>query len=505
MLSFPSSCNDLSSPGYFPPSPGLPESEGGKADLSQLLSEKDSLREKNQELAMKISEMENENQSLRKVLLENNKLDTKLKVDLNNISVECEKLKYEIENVDYDSLESRLSPVEDDISEDTIASDDMKDTKAGFQQEIEKLNQIISQMKERLRVVNKNLFDSADKDVTIEQLREEVAVKENEIQALNEKENLLNDQLNALTQQVKDKEEKFKDTSNDITALKTEKDELQSNIKSIKEELNQFREANVNKDHEIQSIKLELLESEKHVKRVEHLEHTLKETLERYEKLKEDFEIQNDNLSSEKVNLSKQIGENEFLLKEKDDQINQLKEALVQKEDNSSVLTIKVAELNQALTDIKAMNEMFLNTAREKEKELNISKKISSQLEKEKEEMIKSVEKLSSECNNLKEKLTETEAKCSSLMGEISRLEAELSQRLEATEELTRELQMAQMDNNKDDDSPLVQVIINIYFGIMERKRSSGVSLYFHSRFSPIFIPCGVPLPCGSNIDIFLT
>ena len=254
---------------------------------------------------------------------------------------------------------------------------------------------------------------------------------------------------------------------------------IHSNIESIKEELNQFREANVNKDHEIQFIKLELLESEKHVKRVEHLEHTLKETLERYEKLKEDFEIQNDKLGSEKVNLSKQIGENEFLLKEKDDQINQLKEALVQKEDNSSVLTIKVAELNQALADIKGMNEMFLNTAREKKKELNISKKLSTQLEKEKEEMIKSVEKLSSECNNLKEKLTETEAKCSSLMGEISRLEAELSQRLEATEELTRELQMAQMDNNKDDDSPLVQVIININFGIMKRKRSSGFRRIF--------------------------
>ncbi len=464
MISFPSSCNDLSSPGYFPASPGVPDNEAGKGDLSQLLSEKDSLREKNQELAMKISEMENENQSLRKVLLENNKLDTKLKVDLNNISVECEKLKYEIENVDYDSLESRLTPVEDETSEDTtIASDEMNHTKSGFQQEIEKLNQIISQMKERLRVVNKNLFDSADKDITIEQLREEVVVKENEIQALNEKENLLNDQINSLTQQVKDKEEKFTDASNDITALKIGKDELQTNIQSIKEELYQSREAIVNKDHEIQSIKFELAESEKHVKRVEHLEHELKDTLEKYEKLKEDFGLQNDNLSSEKVSLSKQLGENEFLLKEKDDQINQLKEAVVQKEDNSSILSNKVDDLNQALTDIKGMNEMFLNTAREKEKELNVSKKLTSQLVKEKEDLSVSVERLSSECNNLKEKLTETEAKCSSLMNEISRLEAELSQRLEVTEELSRELQMAQMDShNKDEDSPLVQVIINI-------------------------------------------
>ena len=460
MISFPSSCNDLSSPGYFPASPGVPDNEAGKGDLSQLLSEKDSLREKNQELAMKISEMENENQSLRKVLLENNKLDTKLKVDLNNISVECEKLKYEIENVDYDSLESRLTPVEDETSEDTtIASDEMNDTKSGFQQEIEKLNQIISQMKERLRVVNKNLFDSADKDITIEQLREEVVVKENEIQALNEKENLLNDQINSLTQQVKDKEEEFTDASNDITALKIAKDELQTNIQSIKEEFYQFREAIVNKDHEIQSIKFELAESEKHVKRVEHLEHELKDTLEKYEKLKEDFGLQNDNLSSEKVSFSKQLGENEFLLKEKDDQINQLKEALVQKEDNSSILSNKVDDLNQALTDIKGMNEMFLNTAREKEKELNVSKKLTSQLVKEKEDLSVSVERLSSECNNLKEKLTETEAKCSSFMIEISRLEAELSQRLEVTEELSRELQMAQMDSNKDEDSPLVQVI----------------------------------------------
>merc|ERR1719457_282466 len=45
-------------------------------------------------------------------------------------------------------------------------------------------------------------------------------------------------------------------------------------------------------------------------------------------------------------------------------------------------------------------------------------------------------------------------------MIEISRLEAELSQRLEVTEELSRELQMAQMDShNKDEDSPLVQVL----------------------------------------------
>ena len=66
-------------------------------------------------------------------------------------------------------------------------------SKKEFQHEVEKLNQTIIQMKERLRVVNKNLFDSADKDFQIEQLKEEIAVKETEIQALNEKENLLND------------------------------------------------------------------------------------------------------------------------------------------------------------------------------------------------------------------------------------------------------------------------------------------------------------------------
>ena len=460
VISFASSCND---PDYKLKSPseeyslGFPEklSPGPEqsADLCQLLSEKDSLREKNKELVTKISEMENENQSLRQVLEENNKLDTKLKDDLTNISVECEKLKQEMENVDNDAdgSESRLTPVEPVKEQEG----DQQSSKKEFQLEIEKLNQTIIQMKERLRAVNKNLFDAADKDFQIEQLKEDLAVKETESQALTEKETLLNDKLNVLIQQVNERDESLKDSAIEVNALKADKDSLKESVVSVKEELMQSREENVSRQHDVQSIRLELAEAEKQVKRNIELEEQLKHSIEKYEDLKVESETYAEKLYSEKESLLKQIQDNDLKYVGKENDITQLKDVILQKD-------TKVEELNQALSDIKGMNEMFLNTAREKEKELNISKKLSLQLQKEKGVLEGNLDKVLTENNQLKEQIADTQAKCRNYAEEISRLEAELAERLENTEQLSRELQMSQSESQEE--SPLVQVNQKIFY-----------------------------------------
>eukprot|EP00088_Acartia_fossae_P054777 TRINITY_DN6322_c0_g1_i16.p1 TRINITY_DN6322_c0_g1~~TRINITY_DN6322_c0_g1_i16.p1 ORF type:complete len:1229 (-),score=429.49 TRINITY_DN6322_c0_g1_i16:385-4071(-) len=440
---------------------------GFPPDLNQLLSEKDSLTEKNKELASKISEMESENNSLRLVLQQNNKVDTKLKDDLTNISVECEKLKQEIQNVEFDggAAVTRLTPLPHTLADSTQESCNNSENgnhqevgnKINFQDEIGKLNSTIADMRERLKAVNKNLFECADKDVMIDQLKEELTVKESEIQALNEKESLLNDKLNVLSQQIKTRDQNMKDSTNKLESMESDNTGLQATIQNLKQELNQSQEKCINIEGQMKALNVKIIDLENDLRVKMESEKQLTESQADYKELtqkaNEDIEKQKMKMDS----LQKSLEENKLILEEKEKQIDQMKELVVEKENENSAMKKKQDELNEALKDLKGMNEMFLNTAREKEKELTAKKKALTELESQEANLRAHCDKIGKENTDLRGQLSDNETRVSSLSGEISRLEAELASRLDIEAALTQELQKAQMEASEE--SPLVQVL----------------------------------------------
>jgi len=184
-----------------------------------------------------------------------------------------------------------------------------------------------------------------------------------------------------------------------------------------------------------------------------------------------------------------------------------LSEELVTKDSEVVALKIKIEELTQALTDLKGMNEMFLNTAREKERDLtNVKKSLSLYESKSAEhDSIKSslelnISKLTKENVDLKnqvqnittqgsshtkqigsleaelEKKMETEL---SLVAEISKIQAELSSKMETEVSLGRKIATLEADlasklakekelleeiencrnKNQDEESPIVEIL----------------------------------------------
>ena len=291
----------------------------------------------------------------------------------------------------------------------------------------------------------------------IDQLKEELTVKESEIQALNEKESLLNDKLNVLSQQIKSRDHNMKDSTNKLESIESENKVLQSSIENLKQELNQSQEKCIDFDGEMKALNVKIIELENDLRVKVESEKQLTESQADYEEITQKASADIEKQKMKLDVLQKSLDENKLILEEKGKQIDQMKELVVEKENENFAMKNKQGELNEALKDLKGMNEMFLNTAREKEKELIAKKKALTEMESQEANLRAHCDKISKENTDLRGQLADNETRVSSFNGEISRLEAELASRLDIEAALTQELQKAQMEANEE--SPLVQVL----------------------------------------------
>ena len=121
-------------------------------------------------------------------------------------------------------------------------------------------------------------------------------------------------------------------------------------------------------------------------------------------------------------------------------------------------------ELNQALADIKGMNELFLNRARDTEKELNLAKRNLSELENSNQSLVLEISELRTELNLRSERDQELENLNRSQVEEMLNLRTELNLKLEMEKKLELKLEeMKTLSSSGMEDDPKEKHLVQVW------------------------------------------
>ena len=305
------------------------------------------------------------------------------KIDLERLNQEVDEKCQLIEDLQLNQTNSSLGEVELSESRTKLAS---------VNAEMELKQEELTQSQELVQTLKTQLEDwRQEQDVELEGLRQSLVDKEFEINKAKEASQSLVNQIEALNTQLELEQNSRLDLSQELASKSSQLEsisvvhnqeavELKTEIEKLSTEITSMNDKD---GSESESLRLELNETiEREKGLVRQLQSLKQENL--------NLAILRDQLNAKETELSQNFTQTIETLSSRD---NELALKVVEFEQ----LKQSSSELTQALTDLKGMNELILNSAREKEKEMNATKQTIAQLEAVNEQLNKELAKLSEE------------------------------------------------------------------------------------------------------------
>lgn len=345
----------------------------------------------------------NENEVLRFNLGDKELETVKLSQLLQEIELERDGLKNELS-----ISREEVKQLSKTIEEEEVVLSNSNEAIFGLKKEIETLQGLVSRFQEA--EVGKSYQEKDERENAIQQ-------KDKELKEAHREYSTLMKRLETETSLLTESKEDCQDLREQITSLNTEidmlKDQFEMNLRTISLE-KETKQTHL--ETELESTRLRL-------------EETLK-----LEESSTNFKLEIRRLESvleEKVEKEKELEEKILILQQEiaSFEASQIKLA----EKNAEMVNLKESseELKQALTDLKGMNELFLNRARDTEKELKLAQRNLTELENANLSLAQEVSELRTDLDSRLEKEQKLENLNQNQVQEISELRTELNLRSE--------------------------------------------------------------------------
>lgn len=375
-----------------------------------------------------IKGLEAEKRQLKDAEFEQQSVVNSLTQELQDNRNQFEKLKADLEHRD------KL----DKVSEDLIVTETNAKLEAIGNELREKRNELL-QSQETIRsmtakadLLTREAETARDEVGQLQQgLQQTLADKEFEIRKLKEASQGLTSQVEALNGQMEEEQSSRLHLESHYQSVLAQSEELRTEITNQKAELAKLEGL---AGSEAESLRQQLDEAVSREQRLAEQLHSSRQENSNLTTVREQLSTKENELTATATEIQNRLADRESELGERCAEVDRLKQAN--------------AELNQALADIKGMNDLILNSAREKEKEMNGTKQTIASLETSKAQMISELERMRRE---LEASTGQTEALQKELGDYKARMEAELKD---------LENRIAGQNSAAEDGNHMVQVIL---------------------------------------------